>query len=171
MTKRITMPDPAVIADIRAMVDAPKFWVSGPEMAWVDAGGRPRGFACRERLALEDGTMPAGLFVQCYFKPTHVPGNRDKLSIGLIYNGHRVYGIDDNGPSGHFNLVGIGRPHFGQRVGHPQVHTVSDDGIDVYAEPLPVATFDVYWVRFLLTTNIRNAPPFRLPTQQLGLPV
>lgn len=162
-------PDPSVIAEIRQIIGMPKGWVASGEIAWVDTGGQPRGYRFRERLSLPDGTLPASLFVQGYFKPSHVPGNPDKVNLGLHYHHHRVFAVDVNGPSSHLNRVGIGRPYFGQRVGHPQMHTVSDDAIYGYAEPLEEMTHEGYWEYFLAQAGITGAPSFKLPTLQLGL--
>lgn len=169
--KGLRVPDPTLIAEIRQMIALPKTWVASGEMTWVDAGGRPRGYKFRDRLALEDGSQPASLFVECYFKPSSMQGCPDKLSLSLFFNHHRVFGIDDNGPSGHVNHVGVGRSYFGQRVGHPHVHTVSDDSIYGYAEPLESMTFEGYWDYFVSTVGITGAPAFKLPILQLGLPV
>lgn len=163
------MPDSAVVAEIRRMISLPKTWVASGEMTWVDAGGRPRGFKCRERLALPDGSQPAHLFVDCYFKPSGIQGCPDKLSLSLCFNRYRVLAVDENGPSGHINVVGSGRPYFGKRVGHPQLHTVSDDAIYGYAEPLEQMSLERYWDYFVSKAGITGAPPFHLPTLQLGL--
>lgn len=169
--KNSDMPSPTLLADIRRTISLPKTWVASREMAWVDAGGRPRGFKCRQRLALLDGSQPANLFVDCYFKPSGVQGCPDKLSLGLFYHNVRALGLDENGPSGHVNVVGSGRPYFGKRIGHPQLHTVSDDGLYGYAEPLEPMSLERYWDYFITAAGITGAPPFQLPTQQLGLPV
>lgn len=172
MTSRNSgLPDSTVVAEIRRTIALPKSWVASGEIAWVDAGGRPRGFTFRERLALPDGSQPASLFVECYFKPSSIQGCADKLSRGLFFNHHRVFGVDENGPSGHLNIVGVGRPYFQKRVGHPQVHTVSDDCIYGYAEPLELMPLEDYWDYFISEAGIVGAPPFQLPTLQLGLPV
>lgn len=162
-------PDPSTVAKIRQMIAAPKTWVASGEMEWVDAGGRPPGFAFRERLALADGSQPASLFVKSYFKPSTVPGCADKLSIGLFFIQCRVFAVDENGPGGHFNSVGIGRSHFGKRVGFPHVHMVTDDSIEGYAEPLEPTALELHWAYFLSEAGIVGAPPFQLPTMQLGL--
>lgn len=162
-------PDASAISEIRDTIALPKAWVSHGEMTWVDAGGTPRGFRLRERLALPDGSLPAGLFVNCYFKPTTIHGAADKLSLSLIVRNHRGFGVDANGPSRHLNSVGTGRPYYLAYVDHPQVHTVSDDAIEGYAEPLEPMTLEGYWDYFVQSVNITNAPQFRLPPQQLGL--
>ena len=163
------VPDASLVAEIRRVIAVPKAWVASGEMTWVDAGSRPRGFTFRERLALPDGSQPASLFVECYFKPSSVQGCADKLSLSLIVHHHRVFGLDEDGPSNHLNSVGIGRPYFGKRIGHPQVHTISDDCIVGYAEPIEPMSFEGYWDHFVAKTRITGAPSFKLPTQQLGL--
>ncbi len=170
-SKSSGVPDQAVVAEIRRMINLPKAWVASGEMVWVDAGGRPRGFKFRDRLALPDGSQPASLFVECYYKQSGVQGCPDKLSLSLFFNRNRVLAIDENGPSGHINAVGSGRPYFGKRVGHPQLHTVSDDGIYGYAEPIEPMSLELYWDYFVTAAGITGAPPFQLPTLQLGLPV
>ncbi len=169
-SKRSGLPDPAAVAAIRHVISMPKTWVAAGEMNWIDAGGKPMpGFGFRERLTLPDGSQPAGLFVACYFKASSIHGSADKLSLGLHVNHMRVIALDENGPGGHFNDVGEGRPHFRQRVGFPHVHTVSDDGIEGYAEPLNPMAFEGYWDHFVAKAGIIGAPPFELPTLQLGL--
>lgn len=171
MAPKLPAPGTGVVAEIRRIIALPKSWVASNEMPWVDAGGRPRGFKLRERLALPDRSQPAGLFVACYYKPSSIQGSPDKLSLSLFCNHLRVFAVDENGPSSHRNDVGIGRPYFGRRVGHPQVHTVSDEAIEGYAEPIERMSFDGYWRYFVANAGIAGAPPFRLPTMQLGLPV
>jgi len=164
------IPDPTAVAEIRQLIASPKAWVASGEMTWVDAGARPRGFKFRERLALADGSQPANLFVECYFKPSDFQGC-DKLSLGLFFNHSRVFALDENGPGGHFNGVGVGRQHYKGRVGFPHLHTVSDDSIDGYAEPLESMSFENYWDYFVSGAGITRAPSFQLPMLQLGLPV
>ncbi len=134
-------PDLELVQELKQIISTPKRWISTGEMPWVDAGGRPRGMKFREPLALGNGVQPATLFVQGYFKPTTLPGVDDKLSLSLFFKGHRIIGLDANGFSRHWNSVGIGRPHYQQLVGHPQLHTISDDAIYGYAEPIPEGTF------------------------------
>lgn len=162
------VPDPTVVSEIRQVINLPKAWVASGEMAWVDAGGKPAGFTFRERLALPDKSQPAHLFVECYFKPSSLPGC-DKLSLGLFFNHHRVFGVDEFSRGGHFNSVGAGRPYFQQRIGMPHVHTVSDDAIVGYAEPIESMSFDGYWDYFISCAGITGAPSFQLPVLQLGL--
>lgn len=167
--KSSEVPDPTAVADIRRMIATPKTWVASGEMAWVDSGGRPPGFTFRERLALPNGAQPASLFVECYFKTSGVPGCADKVSLALCFNHRRVFAVDENGPGGHFNSVGVGRAYFAQRVGFPHVHTASDDGIEGYAEPLEPTSLERHWEYFVSGAGIVGAPPFQLPTLQLGL--
>jgi hypothetical protein len=167
--KRSRTPDLTVVSNIRSVIATPKTWVAAGEIEWVDAGGRPAGFNARERLALPDGSQPAGLFVKCYFKPSIVPGCADKVSIGLHVNHHRVFAIDENGPGGHLNEVGIGKPYFGRRIGFPHLHTVCDDAIEGYAEPIKQMLIEEFWDYFCTGAGIVCAPQFRLPTMQLGL--
>lgn len=164
-------PDPSVLTDIKNLLAVSKNWVADGEMQWVDAGGRPRGYSMRERLSLPDGSQPAKLFVQCYYKPAHIPGCADKVSFSLMYNDRRVFGVDDGQVEGHVNFVGVGRPFYLKRIGFPHVHTVSDDGIEGYAEPLAGASLEAHWEYFLRGANILGAPPFKLPPIQFGLPV
>lgn len=167
----LSVPNEGIVIKIRNMIALQKSWVASGEMDWIDAGGRPRGFKFRERLALTDGSQPADLFVESYFKPSNIPGCPDKLSLSLIFRCNRVIGVDENGPSSHVNSVGVGRPYFEKRIGHPQLHTVSDDCIYGYAEPLEKMRPEGYWDYFVAEANITGAPPFKLPTHQLGLPV
>jgi hypothetical protein len=162
-------PDPALVSAVRNLIAIPKQWVAGHEIAWLDAGGKPKGYKFRAFLETGSGYQPAGVFVDGYYKPTRMPNVRDKLSLSLMFNGARVLGVDDGGPTMHRNDIGIGRPHFMQRVGHPQLHTVSDDGLVGYAEPLNVMPSEALWTVFLNSANIIGAPPLTLPTVQLDL--
>lgn len=138
-------------------------------MSWNDTGGRPAGFAFREPLAVGDGIVPATLFMAAYFKPATVPGVRDKLSVSLCFMNYRILGIDDNGPSRHYNHVGVDRPHYRRAVDHPQLHTVSDDCIYGYAEPFATSSNEDTWRQFLALCHIEGAPSFQLPIFQMGL--
>ncbi len=164
-------PDAGTLADIQQAIATPKTWVAAGEMGWVDAGGRPRGFKLVGRLALPDGSQPAGLLVAGFFKPARIAGANDKLSIGLHVKNRRVLAIDEDGPGGHFNAVGVGRQHYMQHVGFPHIHTVSHDSIEGYAAPLPPMTLAQHWHLFLEEAGIQGAPPFELPVIQLGFAV
>lgn len=159
-------PEATLVTELRQMVHLPKRWVSSGGIAWVDAGGKPKGLRFRESLAIETGLMPATLFVNGYFKPSSVPGAADKLSLSVFYKNYRILGLDEDGPSLHRNSVGIGRPYFQQSVGHPQVHTISDDAIYGYAEPIDRSDFSAYWIEFCQLASIADAPQFSLPPAQ-----
>jgi len=154
------------VREFREIIALPKRWLSTGELPWVDTGGKPKGFTFREHLALEGGLQPATLFVDGYFKPSTVEGARDKLSLCLFYKNSRILGIDDDGPSRHRNVVGQGRRFYQQTVNHPHLHTVSDDSIDGYAEPLPESSFDMFWSQFLDMASIDGGPKFSLPPAQ-----
>jgi hypothetical protein len=170
-TTEAEAPDPSVMAEVKEGILLPKAWVASGEIAWVDAGGRPNGYSFRQPLALANGFQPAGLFVRGFYATSTVPGRSDKLSLGLHVNHLRVFAIDEDGPGGHFNRVGTGRPHFLKRVGFPHLHTVSDDAFEGYAEPLERMKFEEYWQYFVERAEIIGAPEFTLPTIQLGLTV
>lgn len=161
-------PDAALVAELRKMLEAPKRWASSGPIRWVDAGGRPRGYKFREGLLIDD-VQVSGLYVEGYWKVALRPAVPDKLSLSVFYRGFRILGIDENGPSRHVNTCGISRPYYGKRVEHPQMHSVSDDQIYGYAEPLLRLSLADYWLHFLTASNIGNAPSFTLPPAQLGL--
>lgn len=152
------------VAAAREMMALEKLWVAGREIPWKDSKGKPKGFGFRAALTV-DGLQPEGLLVTGYFKPTDVSGVRDKISFSLIY-GVRIFGVDDNGESRHRNDVGIGRPWHGQRVNHPQIHTVSDDGIEGYAEQIDILPMDALWDMFITEARILGAPKLTLPEIQ-----
>lgn len=160
-----------MVAQIKNTIAIPKAWVASGEIEWVDTGGRPCGYKFRQPLALANGLQPAGLFVEGYFKAATVPGAADKLSLSLFVHSRRVFGIDEDGFGGHYNSVGVGRRFYGQRVGFPHIHTVSDEAIEGYAEPIDRVSLEDYWKTFTNEMNIIGAPSFKLPIQQLGLTV
>lgn len=164
-----TSPLDEQIAIAREAVATPKHWNGGRFIPWRDAAGKPKGLEFRAALTV-DAVQPQGLFVSGYFKPTAIPGIRDKLSFSLVYGG-RVFGVDDNGPSRHRNDVGAGRPLYGQIVDHPQIHTISDDGIEGYAEPLPIMPAPDLWALFITEARILGAPEFTLPEVQREFPL
>lgn len=160
-------PDRTLVAELRLMVAEQKLWVAPHEIDWVDAGGRPKGMKFRHGLAMDGGLQPESLFVQGYFKPSML--DEDKLSLGLFYKNHRIVGLDEDGVAKHRNDVGRGRLHFGNTVDHPHLHSISDDGIDGYAEPIPRTSYPDYWAEFLRVCNIANGPDFYLPPVQREL--
>jgi hypothetical protein len=122
-------------------------------------------------LAFEDepDIQPVDLFANGYYKDSAIPGVPPKLSLGLVYTTKRVIGIDENGPSSHYNHVGHGMPYFHRKVGHPQLHTIVDDAIYGYAEPLQPGTLVSFWSLFLKLANIKGAPDLTLPEGQLEM--
>ncbi len=162
-------PDPDQVLQLKEMVQIPKGWISSGAIPWVDAGGRPKGWKFREHLALQGRIQPATLFLEGYFKPASVPGAADKLSLSLFYKNVRILGIDADGDSCHRNSVGIGRPLYQQIVGHPHLHTISDDALYGYAESIPENEPAGYWAQFLDLASINGAPQFNLPPAQQEL--
>lgn len=162
-------PDQGQVLQLTGMVQLPKGWISVGAIPWVDAGGRPKGWKFREHLALDGGIQPATLFLEGYFKPASVPGAEDKLSLSLFYKNIRILGIDADGISCHRNSVGAGRPFYQQLVGHPHLHSISDDALYGYAEPIPVNDPAGYWTQFLELASVVGAPQFNLPPAQQEL--
>ncbi|CAE6837562.1 hypothetical protein [Xanthomonas arboricola] len=163
-------PDPELVRELREMQAAPKIWVAAGEIAWVDAGGRPKGYKFRAALSLE-GYTPDTLYVEAYYKESTIEDVPDKLSLSLFYRNHRILGLDENGATRHRNGVGVGRQHYLELVGHPHLHTISDDAVCGYAEPLESAEFSAHWATFLSHAGIENAPVFSLPPGQRELPL
>ncbi len=161
-------PDPETVRELRDMLAAPKAWVAAGEITWVDAGGRPKGYKFRAALSV-GGHTPDTLYVDAYYKQSSIEGVPDKLSLSLFYRNERILGLDENGASHHRNDVGVGREYFLKRVDHPHLHTISDDAICGYAEPLERADFTAHWDTFLAHAGIDNAPAFRLPPGQREL--
>jgi len=154
------------IARARQIVAQPKQWAGPVAVPWRTDFGK-RGFVFLTALTI-DGTQPEGLFVKGYFKADGIGGVRDKLSLGLI-RGARLVGLDEGGMTTHRNHVGVGRPYYGLRVGVPHLHSISDDAIEGYAEPIEVAPLDELWELFLRQANIIHAPPLSLPVIQRPL--
>lgn len=158
-------------ADIAAalqLVATPKVWAGPTVVPWHDATGKPKGHAFRAALTI-GGIQPAGLFVMGYFKADDVGATRDKLSLSLVHNGSRLVGLDEGGMACHRNHTGIGRPFYGHRVGVPHLHTISNDAIEGYAEPIELAPPEDLWTLFLQHSTIANAPPLGLPVVQRPL--
>jgi hypothetical protein len=166
------MPSVEEIRRLRRAVAAPKVWVAGVEMGWVlNGAGPPPGHKFRAPLAYAEDPeiQSADLFVGGYYKDSNVPGVPPKFSIGLFCSSKRVVGIDDGGPSCHYNEVGRGLPYYQARVGHPQLHLIADDSIYGYAEPLEPGTPILFWELFLELANIEGAPSFSLPEGQMEM--
>lgn len=159
---------PERIAELREMVAQPKLWVAGTSIAWTDAAGKPGRYEFRAALEV-DGTQPEGLFLNVFFAPARIPGSLEKLSLTLIYNGTRILGLDAGDLSGHHNRAGVGRPYYGQWVGCPHLHTISDDSPDGYAEPIADAPYDQLWTHFMLHAKIEGAPSYARPIYQMGM--
>ena len=159
---------PARIAELRNMVAQPKVWVAGEVIAWSDAPGKPGKFEYRAALEV-DGTQPESLLFRAFFAPTRIPGAPDKLSLTLLFSGARILGLDEGDLSGHRNDFGAGRPYFGQKIGCPHLHTISDDSLDGYAEPLAPASHGRLWTQFMLHAKIEGAPGYAAPIYQLDL--
>lgn len=152
------IPDPVLVQDLRDMVARPKYWPAGTAIEWVDRLGDLEGKKFRLFLEVAGGAQPEGLYVAGFFKPAVRDGVRDKLSFSLVYRSTRIIGVDDNGPSRHENTVGILRPLYRHRIDHPQLHTISDDALEGYAEPLDVVAPDQLWTLFTAQANIAGAP-------------
>ncbi|MBO9829418.1 hypothetical protein J7373_14285 [Xanthomonas sp. A2111] len=167
---RRTPPDREFVRDLRHVLATPKAWISAGEIAWVDAGGKPKGYKFRAALSVQ-GHTPGSLYVDGYYKPSSIEGVPDKLSLSLFYRDQRILGLDEDGPGRHRNSVGEGRPHFLKSIHHPHLHTISDDAIYGYAEPLEPAEFSEHWHSFLFLAGIQNGPNFSLPPGQRELPL
>lgn len=161
--------DPERIAAARALIAQPKRWVAAGEMRWRENGGQPPGHKLIAVLETASGYQPAGLFVDIYYKPARPSWGRDKLSFTLRFNGQRILGIDDGTVGSHTNHIGAGRPLYRETIGFPHLHTVSDDGVYGYAEPLEFVSRDALWLEFVTRANIVDAPGLTLPTVQREL--
>lgn len=166
------MPSAEDLKRLRSAASAPKVWVAGDEIGWVLNGvGPPPGHKFRAPLAYAENPemQSADLFVSGYYKDSTVPGVPPKFSIGLLCFSKRVVGIDDGGPSSHYNKVGRGLLYYRTVVGHPQLHRIVDDSIYGYAEPIKPSTASSYWEQFLRIANIDGAPSFSLPEGQMEM--
>ena len=164
-------PSPQEFADIKATIGMPKLWVLNAELEWVaNSAGAPPGYKLRAPLAfaLAPGIQVEGLFLDAYFKDSMVPGVPPKLSLCLVYRAQRVLGLDDNGPSTHYNCVGVGMPYYHQRIDHPHLHFTVADAYNGYAEPLPSADVQDHWTDFMARANILEFPAFAPPQGQMG---
>lgn len=155
------------VARARHIVGQSKDWAGPSVIPWRTSLGKPKGHSFRSAVTI-DGVQPEGLFVLGYFKADGIGGVRDKLSLSLV-QGARLVGLDEGGITTHRSNVGVGRPYFGLKVGVPHLHTVSDDAVEGYAEPVDVMPLEDLWALFLRHANISNAPAFSLPVIQRPL--
>lgn len=166
--------DPARYAMIQNVVATPKLWTAGSDLSslWVQERQRrfPKPFFFRVTPSI-GGKSIEGVFIEARFKQTHVPGNRDSLNFSLVVDGVRVLGLDDNGPSRHLNLVGVGLPYYQQQADHPHFNFSVPDALVGYAEPILLAPPEDLWTAFLTRANIVGAPTFLLPAGQTELPI
>jgi len=155
------------IARARQIVAQPKQWAGPDAVPWRAALAKRKGFEFTAALTI-DAIQPEGLFVKGYFKADGIGRVRDKLSLSLVH-GARLVGLDEGGMNMHRSHVGVGRPYHGLRVGVPHLHTISDDAIEGYAEPIEVAPLEELWELFLRHANIILAPKLSLPVIQRPL--
>lgn len=99
------------------MIATPKYWLQNAGLSWVQTTAKkfPSAYKFRAGLEVETGggrIEPEGLFIDCYFKKSIINGVPDTLSISLLAKNARVFGIDENGPSGHLSSVGFGHPYY-----------------------------------------------------------
>ena len=151
-------------AEAEAAVSLVKTWRGGLFIKWREERkiGEPEHAKARVPLSV-NGVIQEGLFVDIYYKRSVIEGIPDKLSISLMFNNSRVFGLDENGPTRHLNKVGQGLEHFRQPVSTPHVHYPVPDGSYGYAEPIERLPIDKLWSLFCARANILNAPPFNLP--------
>ena len=150
-------------------IRAPKLWVSSRAMSWVSNGSRLPGYKLRAPLAFSSAPrlQLEGLFLDAYYKDSTIPGVPAKLSVVLAHRNSRILALDTNGPSNHYNKVGIGLPFYHQRVDHPHLHLVVQDAFEGYAEPLVALSNEDHWNDFMQRANISGHPGFQAPTGQL----
>lgn len=156
-----------------AAIAEPKIWVSARAMAWESNGNQLPGYKLRAPLAFAQhpSIQIEGLFVDAYYKDSTIPGVPPKLSIVLMHRNTRVLAIDTNGPSTHFNSVGIGLPYHMQRIDHPHLHLVARDALEGYAEPLAVDSSAGHWNDLMRRASITGYPDFRAPAGQMAMPI
>lgn len=132
--------------------------------------GFPRPYQFRTTVKIESEILE-GAFVECYYKKSKVPGERDKVSMALCVNEKRAVAVDI-GPRNatHTNTIGKGRPHYQQTIGMPHIHFLVD-GDDGYAEPLEDQEENALWAVFIRESNVIKAPDFEPPTDQLEMAV
>jgi len=154
---------------IQNLIAAPKVWTATSDMRdlWTQANQRkfPKPFFFKVAPEL-NGMTVEGIFIEARYKQSHVPGNRDSLNFSLVIDGTRALGLDDNGPSKHFNTVGAGLPFYRQTADHPHFNFSVSDSLTGYAEPIAEAPQEALWSAFLSRANILQAPTFMLPIGQ-----
>lgn len=163
----------------REIIDKPKFWLPSAGFPWAQTTVKkfPSAYKLRAGLEVEAGggrVEPEGLFVDCYYKKSLIHGVPDTLSLTLLVQNARVFGLDENGPSSHINRIGAGMPYYQQQVSHPHIHIPVDEACYGYAEPIPAQSIEELWTLFLKQANIHEAPDIVLPgttesTNQLEL--
>lgn len=164
------MAKPKTIAPeiARKMIDRPKFWLPNAKITWAQTTVKRFPSAYKFRVGLEVSAAagrvePEGLFIECYFKKSLIHEVPDTLSITLLVQNSRAFGVDENGPSEHTNKVGLGQPYHRQNVAHPHIHLPVDESSYGYAEPLDSQSLEDLWNLFLEKANIQEAPRLTLP--------
>jgi len=148
-----------------------KRWRSS-EFPWKskDKNRRPPTFECKFVLHGPEGVME-DVFVNLRYKESVLPGVPDTFNASLFFRLQRIVSLDENGARGHTNRVGVGRPYFGMRIGHPHLHQPVQDCTDSgYAEPINAKTTQERWEIFLKKSGISGAPELELPVKsaQMG---
>lgn len=150
----------------------PKQWAGHKPMGglWRPvAGGRvPTLFEIN--VALEtNGVVRKGWRVRVSYQRSPRGFHPDNFSASLLIDNARILAFDSGKPSGHRNKVGVGEPHYQQRVDHPHWHRPVPDASEGYVEPLdPSLTRDALWRLFLERANIEGAPDFQTPPGEQG---
>lgn len=141
-----------------------KHWTAGPFIEWVQSSlhNWPNTYKHRSILRVGD-RLEEGLFVQLEYKEGTIGEVPERLYFGLHVGGARSLAIDEDGVTGHTNTVGLGRPFYKQRVGHPHVHLPVQEASYGYAEPIMRAPVEELWQQFLQRANIMGAPKLNLP--------
>lgn len=141
-----------------------KRWTGGPSIEWNQSSFHnwPQTFKHRSALAVGD-RFEEGLFVQLEYKGGTIGEVPERLYFGLHIGGARALAIDEDGVTGHMNSVGLGRPYYKQRIGHPHIHLPVQEASYGYAEPIDRQSVDVLWQQFLQRANIIGAPTLNLP--------
>jgi hypothetical protein len=165
------MAKPKTISPViaRQMISRPKFWLPHARITWAQTTVKrfPRAYKFRVGLEIEAAAgrvEPEGLFIQCYFKKSLICDVPDTLSITLLVQNSRAFGVDENGPSDHVNKIGQGQPYYQQKVTHPHIHIPVDELSYGYAEPLAPQSLEGLWNLFLEKANIHEAPSLTLPS-------